>query len=87
MKTMKIWRNTLKTTISPSTTPCETRFSEKRGSLALGGRHGGKKTNSHPLGGRFLDGKSTSDGSRTLENSEKTASHATGYLANDAGRG
>ena len=84
---MKIWRNTLKTTISPSTTPCETRFSEKRGSLALGGRHGGKKTNSHPLGGRFLDGKSTSDGSRTLENGVKTASHATGCLANDAGRG
>ena len=78
---------TLKTTISPSTTPYETRFSEKRGSQALGGRHGGKKTNPHPLGGRLFDEKSTSEGSRTLENSVKMATHATGCLANNAGRG
>ena len=87
MRTMKIWRNTLKMTISPSTTPYETRFSEKRGSQALGGRHGGKKTNHHPLRGCLFDEKSTSEGSRTLENGIKMASHTTGCLANDAGRG
>ena len=74
-------------TISPSTTPYETRFSEKRGSQALGGRHGGKETNPQPLGGRLFDEKSTSEGNRTLENGVKMASHATGCLANDAGRG
>ena len=78
---------TLKMRFSPSTTPYETRFSEKRGSQALRGRHGGKKTNPHPLGGHLFDENSTSNGSRTLDNSEKRASHATGYLANDAGRG
>lgn len=62
--------------ISPSTTPYETRFSEKRGSHALLGRHGEKKTNSHPLGDRLFDEKSTSKGSRTLENGVKTASLA-----------
>ena len=78
---------TLRITISPSTTPYETRFSEKRGSQALGCRHGGTKTNLHPFGGRLFDEKSTFEGSRTLENGVKMASHATGCLANDAGRG
>ncbi len=41
--------------ISPSTTPYETRFSEKQGSQALLGRHGEKKTNPHPLGDRLFD--------------------------------